>query len=130
MLPTPFCDTIYFEYLGSATKPTTGIERGGNMSKIDNTPRWNNFFLKGVRGTLEHRATWLYLLLKEAEKKGIPWEDIGPAAVRACGHLHGKELVPDEFPLDDEKTYELFQRGEPLGYSNMNLRGCRSISRP
>ena len=29
--------------------------------------------------------------------------------------LHGKELKPDDFPLDDEKTYELFQRGETVG---------------
>ena len=28
---------------------------------------------------------------------------------------HGIELIPDEFPLDDEKTYELFQRGETIG---------------
>jgi len=28
---------------------------------------------------------------------------------------HGIELVPDDFPLDDEKTYELFQRGETVG---------------
>lgn len=28
---------------------------------------------------------------------------------------HGVELNPDEFPLDDEKTYELFQRGETVG---------------
>ena len=28
---------------------------------------------------------------------------------------HGIQLVPDEFPLDDEKTYELFQRGETVG---------------
>ena len=27
----------------------------------------------------------------------------------------GVELVPDEFPLDDEKTYALFQRGETVG---------------
>jgi len=27
----------------------------------------------------------------------------------------GKELVPDEFPLDDAKTYELFQRGDTVG---------------
>lgn len=27
----------------------------------------------------------------------------------------GTELVPDDFPLDDEKTYELFQRGETVG---------------
>ncbi|RDY57891.1 DNA polymerase III subunit alpha [Flagellimonas nanhaiensis] len=27
----------------------------------------------------------------------------------------GIELIPDEFPLDDEKTYELFQRGDTVG---------------
>ncbi|MEO0901422.1 MAG: DNA polymerase III subunit alpha, partial [Bacteroidota bacterium] len=27
----------------------------------------------------------------------------------------GLELVPDDFPLDDEKTYELFQRGDTVG---------------
>ncbi len=29
--------------------------------------------------------------------------------------LHDVELVPDDFPLDDTKTYELFQRGETVG---------------
>lgn len=28
---------------------------------------------------------------------------------------HGIDLNPDEFPLDDQKTYELFQRGETVG---------------
>ena len=28
---------------------------------------------------------------------------------------HGVELDPDNFPLDDEKTYELFQKGETVG---------------
>ena len=28
---------------------------------------------------------------------------------------HGIELIPDDFPLDDEKTYELFQKGETIG---------------
>ena len=63
------------------------------MSNIKNVPRRDNFLLKAVRGTLEHRATWLYLLLKEAEKKGVPWEDIGLPAIKECGHLHGKELI-------------------------------------
>ncbi len=35
--------------------------------------------------------------------------------VKIVKALHGKELEPDEFPLDDEKTYELFQRGETIG---------------
>ncbi|MCP4604155.1 MAG: L-2-amino-thiazoline-4-carboxylic acid hydrolase [Proteobacteria bacterium] len=63
------------------------------MSKITNAPKRNNFILKAVRGTLEHRATWLYLLLKEAEKKGVKWEDIGYPATRACGNIQGKELI-------------------------------------
>ncbi|QTY26745.1 DNA polymerase III subunit alpha [Flavobacterium sp. CS20] len=28
---------------------------------------------------------------------------------------HGKDLDPEQFPLDDEKTYELFQRGQTVG---------------
>ncbi len=28
---------------------------------------------------------------------------------------HNIELVPDDFPLDDEKTYELFQKGDTVG---------------
>ena len=28
---------------------------------------------------------------------------------------HGVQLDPENFPLDDEKTYELFQRGETIG---------------
>jgi len=63
------------------------------MSRIVNRSKRKNFLIKGIRGTLEHRATWLYLLLKEAEKKGVKWEEIGYPAVRECGHIHGKELV-------------------------------------
>ncbi|NND64035.1 MAG: DNA polymerase III subunit alpha, partial [Flavobacteriaceae bacterium] len=35
--------------------------------------------------------------------------------VKIVKHKHGVELDPDNFPLDDEKTYELFQRGETVG---------------
>ncbi len=35
--------------------------------------------------------------------------------VKIIKALHGLELDPDAFPLDDEKTYELFQRGETIG---------------
>jgi DNA polymerase-3 subunit alpha len=41
---------------------------------------------------------------------------------------HGVALDPDDFPLDDEKTYELFQRGETVGvFFNMNLQECKNI---
>jgi DNA polymerase-3 subunit alpha len=35
--------------------------------------------------------------------------------VKIIKALHGIDLVPDDFPLDDEKTYELFQRGDTIG---------------
>ncbi len=36
-------------------------------------------------------------------------------AVRMVEENHGVKLDPDEVPLDDQKTYELFQRGETIG---------------
>ncbi|MBT8318412.1 MAG: DNA polymerase III subunit alpha [Lutibacter sp.] len=36
-------------------------------------------------------------------------------AVKIIKAKHGIELVPDDFPLDDPKTYELFQKGETIG---------------
>lgn len=35
--------------------------------------------------------------------------------VKIIKAIYGKELIPDDFPLDDEKTYELFQKGETIG---------------
>lgn len=36
-------------------------------------------------------------------------------ACRLVKNRHGIELDPDSFPLDDQKTYELFQRGDTVG---------------
>ena len=35
--------------------------------------------------------------------------------VKIVKALHGVTLVPDDFSLEDEKTYELFQKGETIG---------------
>ncbi len=35
--------------------------------------------------------------------------------VKLVKHKHNVDLDPDTFPLDDEKTYELFQRGDTVG---------------
>ncbi len=35
--------------------------------------------------------------------------------VKIVKAIHGVELIPDDFPLDDEKTYKLFQKGETIG---------------
>jgi DNA polymerase-3 subunit alpha len=36
-------------------------------------------------------------------------------AVKLVKETYGKEIDPEAVPLDDEKTYELFQRGETVG---------------
>ncbi|MEM6726596.1 MAG: DNA polymerase III subunit alpha, partial [Bacteroidota bacterium] len=36
-------------------------------------------------------------------------------ACKLAKQTHNVDLIPDDFPLDDLKTYELFQRGETVG---------------
>lgn len=63
------------------------------MSKITNEPR-NTFplFVK-VREQLEHRALWLYLLVDEAEKRGLDADDFAAAAIKRCGLYQGGEII-------------------------------------
>jgi DNA polymerase-3 subunit alpha len=50
-------------------------------------------------------------------------------AVKIIKQKHGIELVPDEFPKDDEKTYELFQRGETVGIFQYESAGMQKYLR-
>lgn len=42
------------------------------------------------RGFIEHRATWFYLLLDEARKRGLDWDDFARKAIFRCGCFHGE----------------------------------------
>ena len=46
-------------------------------------------------------------------------------AVRNVKDRHGIDLDPDAFPLDDVKTYELFQRGETVDIFQFNSAGMQ-----
>lgn len=59
-----------------------------------------------VRKAIEHRATWMYLLLKEARDRGLDWDDFGRAAIRATGGIHG-QLKKDKMQNPD--SMEEFQ---------------------
>ena len=50
-------------------------------------------------------------------------------AVRNVKIRHGIELDPDQFPIDDEKTYELFQRGETVGIFQYESPGMQKYMR-
>jgi len=65
------------------------------MPNINNYPNLNNKLIKAVRGLLEHRAIWLYLLLDEAEKRDIKSEDFAKAAILRCGCFQGERLTTD-----------------------------------
>jgi hypothetical protein len=65
------------------------------MSNIKNYPKNKNKIIKAIRGLLERRATWLYLLLDEAEKRGIDTEEFAKAAIMRCGCFQGDKLTAD-----------------------------------
>ncbi|MCR9173162.1 MAG: DNA polymerase III subunit alpha [bacterium] len=50
-------------------------------------------------------------------------------AVRNVKDRHGIELVPDDFPIDDENTYKLFQRGETVGIFQYESAGMQKYMR-
>ena len=50
-------------------------------------------------------------------------------ACRIVKERHGIELDPDEFPIDDVKTYELFQRGETVGIFQYESPGMQKYMR-
>ena len=50
-------------------------------------------------------------------------------AVKNVKERHNIDLIPDDFPLDDEKTYELFQRGETVGIFQYESAGMQKYLR-
>ncbi|WP_297335988.1 DNA polymerase III subunit alpha [Algoriphagus sp.] len=50
-------------------------------------------------------------------------------AIKIVKERHGIQLDADEFPIDDEKTYELFQRGETVGIFQYESAGMQKYMR-
>ena len=55
------------------------------MSIVHNEPKNLDPELQDYRGQLEHRALWLLLLCREAEKHGLKWEDFACDAIAENG---------------------------------------------
>ncbi len=69
---------------------------------IVNTPKEHGEQIEQLRGAIEHRATWMYLLLDEARKRGLDWDDFARKAVFRCGHFHGQTTFP---PTDSIRQF-------------------------
>lgn len=63
------------------------------MSKVINEAKNLDPTIAIHRGEFEHRALWLLLLCREAEKKGLKWEDFASEAIAENGRLDGKNLI-------------------------------------
>jgi len=60
------------------------------MNTLNNTIINEDKLITEVRKAIEHRATWMYLLLKEAREKGLEWDEFARPAIFQTGCLSGQ----------------------------------------
>ena len=70
--------------------------------------------VREVRKAIEHRATWMYLLLKEARERGLAWDDFAREAVHTTGCLQGRARREK---MGDPTSMEEFSRSFAAGTS-------------
>ncbi len=61
------------------------------MEKTYSQAEHEELIVQEVRKAIEHRATWMYLLLQEARKRGLDWDDFARPAIRATGCFYGQK---------------------------------------
>ena len=88
------------------------------MTKITNQAYiTEDAMVTNVRNAIEHRATWMALILDEAEKAGQDWEQIARAAIGRCGCFHGtliSEQMKDQTDLEEFKGLFLHELGQKI----------------
>ncbi|MDR3115495.1 MAG: L-2-amino-thiazoline-4-carboxylic acid hydrolase [Treponema sp.] len=63
---------------------------------LHNSPHDKGKVIADLRAAIEHRATWMYLLIEEAQKEGLG-VDFARRAITACGCFHGRtKFTPTE----------------------------------
>lgn len=60
------------------------------MSKTYTQAELDEKVVQEVRKAIEHRATWMYLLLKEARERGLDWDEFARPAIWTTGCLGGQ----------------------------------------
>jgi hypothetical protein len=84
------------------------------MSKIRNEPKNNEELVVEVRNAIEHRATWMYLLMDEARKRGMDWDDFAREAIYNTGCIHGERFIK---LVNDPSKVEEFSKVFAVGIS-------------
>ncbi len=77
------------------------------MNKTFTQEEHDNILVTEIRKAIEHRATWMYLLLKEARERGLEWDDFARPAINAAGCLNGqnrREKMEDPHSMEEFAT--------------------------
>ena len=61
------------------------------MTKSYTQSEHDEILVREIRKAIEHRATWMYLLLKEARDRGLDWDEFARPAILQTGCLGGQE---------------------------------------
>lgn len=80
---------------------------------IKNHPTVNEPEVLNMRSALEHRATWMSLLIDEIRKNGADWESMARQAIRRCGVFHGNHkfsYTADMQAFADQFASELYRK--------------------
>ena len=92
------------------------------MEKIYSQSELDDIVTQEVRKAIEHRATWMYLLLKEARKRGLDWDDFARPAIHATGCLGGqKRREKMENPGSMEEFATVFAGGTSRAVFEMEV---------
>ena len=88
------------------------------MTNIKNTAKLaDDVMVNNVRNAIEHRATWMGLMVDEAKKAGQDWEEIARKAVGRCGCFHGTliaEQMQDKASLKEFTGLFLHELGRKI----------------
>jgi hypothetical protein len=75
------------------------------MTVITNKPASEEKNIVDIRNAIEHRATWMSLLMNEARNSGLGWDDFARKAIFRCGCFHGKDIAAKCTDISDLRKF-------------------------
>jgi hypothetical protein len=111
------------------------------MEKRYTQQEHEEILVREIRKAIEHRATWMYLLLKEARERGLDWNEFARPAIRATGAIHGgikREKMDDPSSMQElsrtfaagisRKVFEMEVVAADEGQYHLDFHYCPLVS--
>lgn len=90
-------------------------------NKAKNT---DNEVITGLRNAIEHRATWMGLMMVEAEKNGYEAESFTRKAINKCGLFHGEGIMDKQMTKDIPNFEKTFLTENTKKIFEMEIKNC------